>query len=221
MKTMKVFGIVLALVMAVSLSSCVKNGDGDDLDKKWEEWVQEVRTEIKASYGSYEGKLYTMSNDQSTTEGEEAKKDEIDATWTLNNDSTIDLHNVPTALLVKQLPESQKGLKEAVSNAGNVNIHVQMLYNYYYHSPLHMLVYPQALKFPITYDGGTHQVEVTFYNSEEASGTYAQYMMKDEATYVHNNIIYLFPKRLYMDNKLQAEFTSTAFLVWLGAKKTL
>jgi len=31
----------------------------------------------------------------------------------------------------------------------------------------------------------------------------------------------MFPKYLYMDNKLQAEFTSAAFLVWLGAKKTL
>ena len=220
MKLMKVFGIVSILVMAVSLSSCVKNSD-DDLDKKWEEWVKEVQTQIKASYGSYEGKLYTMSNDQSTTEDGEVKKDEIDATWMLNNDSTIDLHNVPAALLVKKLPESQNALKEAISNVGNVKIHVQMLYNYYYHSPLHMLVYPQALKFPITYDGGTHQVEVTFYNSEEASGTYAEYMMKDGATYVHKNIIYLFPKELWMDNKLQADFTSAAFLVWLGAKKTL
>ena len=45
--------------------------------------------------------------------------------------------------------------------------------------------------------------------------------MKDGDTYVHKNIIYLFPKTLYMDNKLQAQFTSSSFLVWLGAKKTL
>lgn len=218
MKLMRAFGIVSILAMTVSLSSCVKNGDDDDLDKKWEEWMQDVKTEIKASYGSYEGKLYTMSSE--STE-EEVKKDEMDATWMLNNDSTIDLQNVPAALLVKQLPESKKELKEAISNVGNINIHVQMLYNYYYHSPLLMYVYPQYVTFPITYDGGTHQVEVTFYTTEEASGTYAEYMMKDGDTYVHKNIIYLFPKNLWMDNKLQAEFTSAAFLVWLGAKKTL
>ena len=34
-------------------------------------------------------------------------------------------------------------------------------------------------------------------------------------------VMCMFPKYLYMDNKLQAEFTSAAFLVWLGAKKTL
>ncbi len=137
MKLMKVFGIVSILVMIVSLSSCVKNGEGDDWDKKWEEWMQDVRTEIKASYGSYEGKLYTMSNEP-VKDDEEVKKDEMDATWMLNNDSTIDLYDVPAALLVKQLPESQKALKEAVSNAGNVKIHVQLRYDYYYHSPLVM-----------------------------------------------------------------------------------
>ena len=220
MKLMKVFGIVSILVMIVSLSSCVKNGEGDDWDKKWEEWMQDVRTEIKASYGSYEGKLYTMSNEP-VKDDEEVKKDEMDATWMLNNDSTIDLYDVPAALLVKQLPESQKALKEAVSNAGNVKIHVQLRYDYYYHSPLVMYVYPQELTFPIVYEGETHKVEVTFYHTEEASGTYAQYMMKDGETYVHKNIIYLFPKYLYMDNKLQAEFTSASFLVGLGAKKTL
>ena len=220
MKLMKVFGIVSILVMTVSLSSCVKNGDDDDLETKWEKWMQDVKTEIKASYGSYEGKLYTMSS-ESTADDEEIKKDEIDATWMLNNDSTVDLQNVPAALLVNQLPESKKELKEAISNVGNINIHVQMVYNYYYHSPLLMYVYPQHVTFPISYDGGTHQVEVTFYTTEEASGTYAEYMMKDGETYVHKNIIYLFPKNLWVDNKLQAEFTSAAFLVWLGAKRTL
>ena len=63
------------------------------------------------------------------------------------------------------------------------------------------------------------KVDVQFYNYEEAAGTYAQYMMKDGDTYVHKNIIYLFPKALYMDNKLQAQFTSSSFLVWLGCKK--
>ena len=75
MKLMKVFGIVSILVMTVSLSSCVKNGDDDDLETKWEKWMQDVKTEIKASYGSYEGKLYTMSS-ESTADDEEIKKDE-------------------------------------------------------------------------------------------------------------------------------------------------
>ena len=188
----------------------------DDIDKDWEDWLKDVQTEIKASYGSYEGYLYTMSNESTK---EVIKKDSIFATWTLNNDSTIDLHDVPAALIVKHLPDSQKELKEAVSNAGNVKIHVQLVYDYYYHSPLMMYAYPQTLTFPIIYQGETHKVEVQFYNYEEAAGTYAQYMMKDGDTYVHKNIIYLFPKTLYMDNKLQAQFTSASFLIWKGCKK--
>lgn len=40
MKQMKVFGIVSVLLMTVSLSSCVKTGDDDDWEKKWEDWVK-------------------------------------------------------------------------------------------------------------------------------------------------------------------------------------
>jgi len=43
-----------------------------------------------------------------------------------------------------------------------------------------------------------------------------QNLRKTHKNEVNESIWYL-----YMDNKLQAEFTSAAFLVWLGAKKTL
>jgi len=56
MKLLKVFGIFAVLMMTVALSSCVKNDDSEDLDKKWQDWVKQVDTEIKASVGSYEGK---------------------------------------------------------------------------------------------------------------------------------------------------------------------
>ena len=52
MKSLKVFGILTVLMMTVALSSCVKNDDSEDLDKKWQEWVKQVDTEIKASVGT-------------------------------------------------------------------------------------------------------------------------------------------------------------------------
>ena len=216
MKLFKVFGILTVLMMTVSLSSCMKNDDSDDLETKWEKWVEQVNTEIKASVGSYEGKLYTLSNASTETE---TKLDTIAAAWRINNDSTLDLLDVPTELLVKKMPESQKTLQEAVSSAANVNIHVQMLYNYYYCSPLVMYVYPQYVTFPIEYEGATHQVKIYFRSTETASASLAQYMMKDDTGYVHKCMVELFPESLYMDDKCQALFSEDAYLVWLGEKK--
>lgn len=228
MKLFKVFGILTALIMTVSLSSCMKNDDSDDLETKWDNWLKQVDTEIKASVGSYEGKLYSQPNQSAETETEtgteteaktEPELDSVDAVWTFNSDSTMDLLNVPAELLVKKIPESQKTLQEAVANAGNVNIHVKLVYDYYYCSPLVMYVYPEYVTFPVTYEGATHQVKITFWNSEKASGTYAKYMMKDDTGYVHKCIVELYPEALYLDDKLQAQFTANAYLIWYGAKK--
>lgn len=62
MKLFKVFGILAVLLMTASLSSCLKSDDSDDLNKKWEDWVKEVNTEITASFGSYQGKLYALAD---------------------------------------------------------------------------------------------------------------------------------------------------------------
>ena len=216
MKSLKVFGILAVLMMTVGLSSCVKTDDGDDLNKKWKEWVEQVDTEIKASVGTYEGKLYSQSNE--STE-DEIELDEIDATWRINADSTLDLLNVPVELLVKKMPESQKALHDAVCNTGNVNIHVKMVYNYYYHSPLVMYVYPQYVTFPVEYEGASHQVKIYIRSTETATNSLAQYMMKDDTGYVHKCMVELYPESLYMDDKLQTQFSAEAYLVWLGAKK--
>lgn len=216
MKLLKVFGIFAVLMMTVALSSCVKNDDSEDLDKKWQDWVKQVDTEIKASVGSYEGKLYTKSNESTETEN---KLDSIPATWRINNDRTLDLLNVPVELLVKKMPESQKTLHDAVCNAPNVDIHVKMAYSYYYHSPLVMYVYPQYVTFPIEYEGASHRVKIYFRSTETASNSLAQYMMKDNTGYVHKSMVELYPESLYMDDKLQTQFYAEAYLVWLGAKK--
>ena len=216
MKLFKVFGILAVLMMTVSLTSCLKSDDSDDLEKKWEDWLKQVDTEIKASAGSYEGKLYSLSNESTDTE---TKLDSIAAVWKFNNDSTIDLLNVPAELLVKKIPESQKTLQEAVANAGNVNIHVKLAYNSYYCSPLVMYVYPEYVTFPVNYENETHQIKITFWNSDRATGTFAKYMMKDDTGYIHRSIVELYPESLYLDDKLQAQFTANAYLIWLGAKK--
>ena len=186
MKLFKVFGILAVLMMTVSLTSCLKSDDSDDLEKKWEDWLKQVDTEIKASAGSYEGKLYSLSNESTDTE---TKLDSIAAVWKFNNDSTIDLLNVPAELLVKKIPESQKTLQEAVANAGNVNIHVKLAYNYYYCSPLVMYVYPEYVTFPVNYENATHQIKITFWNSDRATGTFAKYMTRAISTGVSWNYI--------------------------------
>ena len=212
MKLFKVFAFMTVLMMTVGLSSCVKSDDSDTLESKWEEWLKEVQTEINASAGSYSGYLYYQS-DQS-----ENKLDSVDAVWNLNNDSTLDFQNVPIEVLVKHMPESQKDLQAAVSNAGRINIHVKLVYDYYYCSPLVMYVYPQYITFPVDYDGATRQVKISFRTSETTSDSYAKYMMKDDYGYVHKCLVGLYPESLYLDGKLQTQFTADSYLIWLGAK---
>ena len=212
MKLFKVFAFMTVLMMTVGLSSCVKSGDSDTLESKWEEWLKEVQTEINASAGSYSGYLYYQS-DQS-----ENKLDSVDAVWNLNNDSTLDFQNVPIEVLVKHMPESQKDLQTAVINAGRINIHVKLVYDYYYCSPLVMYVYPQYITFPVDYDGATRQVKISFRTSETTSDSYAKYMMKDDYGYVHKCLVGLYPESLYLDGKLQTQFTADSYLIWLGAK---
>lgn len=215
MKLLKVFGILTVLLMTVSLSSCLKDDNTDDLNKKWEDWVKDVDTEIKASVGSYQGKLYALSNE---TTGSELKYDSIPATWRIYSDSTLDLIDVPVEYLVRRMPETQKALKEAVSSVGNVSIHVPMAYSYYYHSPLVMYVYPQSVTFPVEYEGATHQIKIYFRSTETASNSIAQYMMKDGTGYVHKCMVQLYPESLYMDDKIQTTFSAEAYLIWLGTK---
>ena len=215
MKLFKVFGILAVLLMTASLSSCLKSDDSEDLNQKWADWVKDVNTEISASVGSYEGKLYALAD--SATE-QDLRYDSIPAVWRVNNDSTLDLLNVPVEYLVKRMPESQKALKDAVCSVGNVNIHVPMVYNYYYHSPLVMHVYPQAVTFPVEYGGETHQIKINFRSTDAASNSLAQYMMKDGTGYVHRFLLQLYPESLYMDDKCQTQFPAEAFLIWLGAK---
>ena len=212
MKLFKVFAFMTVLMMTVGLSSCVKSDDSDTLESKWEEWLKEVQTEINASAGSYSGYLYYQS-DQS-----ENKLDSVNAVWNLNNDSTLDFQNVPIEVLVKHMPESQKDLQTAVSNAGRINIHVKLVYDYYYCSPLVMYVYPQYITFPVDYDGATRQVKISFRTSETTSDSYAKYMMKDDYGYVHKCLVGLYPEALYLDGKLQTQFTADSYLIWLGAK---
>ena len=121
MKLLKVFGIFAVLMMTVALSSCVKNDDSEDLDKKWQDWVKQVDTEIKASVGTYEGKLYTKSNESTEAEN---KLDSIPATWRINNDSTLDLLNVPVELLVNWRHAFPTRGASAQSAKRNLSFHV-------------------------------------------------------------------------------------------------
>jgi hypothetical protein len=81
-----------------------------------------------------------------------------------------------------------------------------------------MYVYPQYITFPVDYDGATRQVKISFRTSETTSDSYAKYMMKDDDGYVHKCLVGLYPESLYLDGKLQTQFTADSYLIWLGAK---
>lgn len=215
MKKLKALSIVLVLTSGLTLSSCLKSDSSDDYNKKWAEWVNTVNTQIKASVGSYHGYLYSRA-DESTSTVE--KLDSIPITWDVINDSTMAMRKVPAALLVKQLPEAMKSLKTAISNADDANIMVSMAYDYTYHSPLMIYVYPDPVKMNVDYEGATHEVEVTFRYTETYTSTYAQYMQQDNGVPVNKSFVKLYPESVYLDGKHQYSLPAEAYLIWYGNK---
>ena len=217
MKKISVFSIVTVLIMGLSLSSCLKsNDDATSIEKEWEEWVKAVQSEILASIGTYGGYMYYRSDEATATQ---EKMDSVAAEWIVRNDSTMDLLAVPTAVLVKQLPEKMQELKTAIAQKGSTNIRVNMIHNYRYHSPLEILVYPEPVKFDINYENGTHEVEIRFYDSEKSESSRAQYLQYADATLVNISLIRLFVQTVSLDGKVQYEPGSEAYLWWYGNKK--
>ena len=217
MKKISVFSMVMVLMMGLSLSSCLKGSDdADKTEKEWEEWVKAVQAEIQASIGTYSGYMYYRSDEATALQ---EKMDSVAADWIVRNDSTMDLLAVPTAVLVKQLPERLKDLQTAIAQKGNTNIRVNLVYNYRYRSPLEILVYPEPVKFDVNYENETHEVEIRFYDSEKSATSRAQYLQYADETLVNISLIRLFVQSVYLDGKIQYEPGSEAYFWWYGQKK--
>ncbi len=212
MKKITTFSIVMVLMMGLCMTSCLKGNNNDEQEKQWQEWVNEVNAEIRASIGSYGGKMYLCAANKE-------REDSVVANWGIASDSTMVLSAVPLSWLVKKMPENQKALQTAIAERGTSDILVKTAYNYRFHSPLDIYIYPQPIKLNVSYEGKAHQVEIHFYNTESNTNSRAQYLQYSDKELVNLCLLSLSPESIYLDGQRQHVFQMEYYIWWYGSKK--
>lgn len=154
MGKLKILSIFLCSVAAFTLSSCID--DDDDTKSLTAEDVQQC---FNATRGSYAGKLiYTKDASYSLVNN----SDTVSASWAILTDSTMIFRNVPSAAIASAFTNSE--LKASVASKPDVSISCYI--GYIQTSPIEWVVNPQSVTFDdVTYNGGTHKLQVAFYNN--------------------------------------------------------
>lgn len=169
----KLFIILLCCVGAMSVTSCLDSDDGYSLDP---ELVRQYYTQMRGSYyggtGLYANKVY-FYNDTITDKNNTSKTDSLSGyglnggvnyTTTLAGRDSVSfvLNGVSGRVLAKEIDgEQHKGLKEAIENAGNLQIKGQIAIYNIQGQVAYMYFYPMSVELKgLNYDGGTHDVTI-------------------------------------------------------------
>lgn len=172
----KLFIILLCCVGAMSVTSCLDSDDGYSLDP---ELVRQYYTQMRGSYyggtGLYANKVY-FYNDTITDKNNTSKTDSLSGyglnggvnyTTTLAGRDSVSfvLNGVSGRVLAKEIDgEQHKGLKEAIENAGNLQIKGQIAIYNIQGQVAYMYFYPMSVELKgLNYDGGTHDVTISFW----------------------------------------------------------
>lgn len=172
----KLFIILLCCVGAMSVTSCLDSDDGYSLDP---ELVRQYYTQMSGPYnggtGLYANKVY-FYNDTITDKNNTSKTDSLSGyglnggvvyTTTLAGRDSVSfvLNGVSGRVLAKEIDgEQHKGLKEAIENAGNLQIKGQIAIYNIQGQVAYMYFYPMSVELKgLNYDGGTHDVTIYFW----------------------------------------------------------
>lgn len=209
MKNIRLFSIMLGCLAVLMTASCNKTEDNTkEQQEKWEQWLKELQAEITAMHGDYEGYIYY----QKTSNSQEA--DSVAARWSVINDSTIMLTNVPTELIARKISDSQPELKQALLDAGTIDVTVQVGYNSYMRSPIAFYLYPKAVQSTLPISGTPNKVVINFYNYNEYKNTVGQFLVST------GEILFdLYPQTVTVEGQVRASFYQDAILNYYGKKK--
>lgn len=160
MKKLNLISMMLLLVAALSVMSCVGNDNNSDYsisnaDQK--AYQQKIA-------GTYTGKTRIYYYD--TSANNFVKKDStVDVAWTLNADSTMAFTNFPVKFLANYITTNDipdlVNLKAALTNSPSINIKAYYYIpnsNFVSSSSINYLV--NALRFYLTYNGTAHVITI-------------------------------------------------------------
>ena len=153
MKRKNLFFLVIAFFATFSLVSCLN----DDYESKAKlPSVEELRAASHTIQGLYHGKLSRYGlNEREQLE----RKDSVNTTWEIKDDTTLIIKNIPTKMLTASIIDTD--LKQAIEALPNQEIKCAIsVFNV---KPILFYIAPYRLDLgKITYGGKTHDVAIAF-----------------------------------------------------------
>ena len=153
MKRKNLFFLVIAFFATFSLASCLN----DDYESKAKlPSVEELRAASHTIQGLYHGKLSRYGlNEREQLE----RKDSVNTTWEIKDDTTLIIKNIPTKMLTASIIDTD--LKQAIEALPNQEIKCAI--SVFSVKPILFYIAPYRLDLgKITYGGKTHDVAVAF-----------------------------------------------------------
>ena len=153
MKRKNLFFLVIAFFATFSLASCLN----DDYESKAKlPSAEELRAASHTIQGLYHGKLSRYGlNEREQLE----RKDSVNTTWEIKDDTTLIIKNIPTKMLTASIIDTD--LKQAIEALPNQEIKCAIsVFNV---KPILFYIAPYRLDLgKITYGGKTHDVAIAF-----------------------------------------------------------
>lgn len=153
MKRKNLFFLVIAFFATFSLASCLN----DDYESKAKlPSVEELRAASHTIQGLYHGKLSRYGlNEREQIE----RKDSVNTTWEIKDDTTLIIKNIPTKMLTASIIDTD--LKQAIEALPNQEIKCAI--SVFSVKPILFYIAPYRLDLgKITYGGKTHDVAIAF-----------------------------------------------------------
>ena len=149
MKKNKLLIFVVALIATLSFSSCL-NDDYDEQAKRNRPTAAELKAASRTIQGLYHGKLSRYGlNEREQLE----RKDSVNTTWEIKDDTTLIIKNIPTKMLTASIIDTD--LKQAIEALPNQEIKCAI--SVFSVKPILFYIAPYRLDL-----GKTHDVAIAF-----------------------------------------------------------
>lgn len=154
MKRKNLLFLAIAFLATFSLASCLN----DDYESKAKlPSAEELKAASKLIQGSYQGKIYQYGLNYRT--GKLEKKDSVNSSWEIKDDSTLVIRNFPSRMLAANITDSV--LRKTIAALPDQEIKCAI--GVYSVKPILFLAAPYAINLgKMTYKGQFHDISLHF-----------------------------------------------------------
>ena len=154
MKRKNLLFLAIAFFAAISLASCLN----DDYESKAKlPSAEELKAASKLIQGSYQGKIYQYGLNDRT--GKSEKKDSVNSSWEIKDDSTLVIRNFPSRMLAANVTDSV--LRKAIAALPDQEIKCAI--TVFSVKPILFYAAPYTINLgKMTYKGQLHDISIHF-----------------------------------------------------------